>query len=61
VGGFYASRAPGRAAFLGHIKNPDELAGLLANADLFIHPSDREPFGIAPLEAMALCAAARCA
>ena len=26
---------------------------LLANADAFIHPNPREPFGIAPLEAMA--------
>jgi alpha-1,6-mannosyltransferase len=45
--------AAGRVAFLGHIKNPDELAGLFANADLFVHPNPHEPFGIAPLEAMA--------
>ena len=45
--------APGRVAFLGHIKNPDSLADLFANADIFVHPNPHEPFGIAPLEAMA--------
>lgn len=50
---FCEKRAPGRAAFLGHIKNPGELADLFANADIFVHPNPREPFGIAPLEAMA--------
>ena len=50
---FCASHAPGRALFLGHINDPDELACLLANADAFVHPNPREPFGIAPLEAMA--------
>jgi len=45
--------APGRATFLGHLADPSELADLLANADGFIHPNPREPFGIAPLEAMA--------
>jgi glycosyltransferase involved in cell wall biosynthesis len=50
---FCTRHAPGRACFLGHIKNADELGTLLANADAFVHPNDREPFGIAPLEAMA--------
>jgi glycosyltransferase involved in cell wall biosynthesis len=50
---FCSSHAPGKAFFLGHIKSPGELAHLLANSDAFIHPNDREPFGIAPLEAMA--------
>jgi glycosyltransferase involved in cell wall biosynthesis len=31
----------------------DLLADYYANADVFIHPNPREPFGIAPLEAMA--------
>ena len=39
--------------FLGHIGDRDELADLVANADIFIHPNPNEPFGIAPLEAMA--------
>lgn len=50
---FCASRTPGRAVFLGHIKGPENLAELLANADAFVHPNPHEPFGIAPLEAMA--------
>jgi glycogen synthase len=30
-----------------------ELAHIYANCDVFVHPNPREPFGIAPLEAMA--------
>lgn len=37
---------------LGHL-DKDELARHYANADVFVHPNPREPFGIAPLEAMA--------
>jgi alpha-1,6-mannosyltransferase len=48
-----AARVTGRVSFLGYIKTKEELADLLANADAFIHPNPREPFGIAPLEAMA--------
>jgi len=44
--------APGKAVQLGHLEK-NELADLYANADIFIHPNPREPFGIAPLEAMA--------
>jgi len=43
----------GRLYFTGHIADRPALADLLANVDLFIHPNPREPFGIAPLEAMA--------
>ena len=50
---FCKKHLPGRASFLEHIKDPGELANLLSNADVFIHPNPREPFGIAPLEAMA--------
>jgi alpha-1,6-mannosyltransferase len=39
--------------FLGHIADRDRLADYYANADIFLHPNPREPFGIAPLEAMA--------
>jgi len=46
-------QVPGRVLFLGHIESRDELAELFANCDLFLHPNAREPFGIAPLEAMA--------
>ncbi len=44
---------PGRALFLGHIKDRNVLADLYANCDVFVHPNPHEPFGIAPLEAMA--------
>jgi alpha-1,6-mannosyltransferase len=43
----------GRVRFLGHIKDREVLADLYANADVFVHPNPCEPFGIAPLEAMA--------
>jgi len=46
-------QVPGRVVFLGHIESREELADLFANCDLFLHPNAREPFGIAPLEAMA--------
>jgi len=48
-----AAHMPGRALFFGHIHDKDVLADLYANADVFVHPNPREPFGIAPLEAMA--------
>lgn len=47
-----ARRAPGVTRFWHHLDR-DSLANLLANADVFVHPNPREPFGIAPLEAMA--------
>lgn len=48
-----AERLPGKVVFLGHIREMGMLTTLLANADIFVHPNPREPFGIAPLEAMA--------
>ena len=44
--------SPGRCAFLGQCRR-ESLAALHHAADVFIHPNPREPFGIAPLEAMA--------
>ncbi len=38
---------------LGHIADRSALAAVYANADVFVHPNPREPFGIAPFEAMA--------
>jgi alpha-1,6-mannosyltransferase len=46
-------RAPGRVYSLGHIRHRAALADLYVNCDAFVHPNPREPFGIAPLEAMA--------
>jgi alpha-1,6-mannosyltransferase len=48
-----ARRIPGAACFLGHIAGRSALAEVYANTDIFVHPNPREPFGIAPLEAMA--------
>jgi alpha-1,6-mannosyltransferase len=45
-------RAPNRVSFWPHLDR-EALATLLANADAFLHPNPREPFGIGPLEAMA--------
>jgi alpha-1,6-mannosyltransferase len=39
-------------AFLGHVVDREQLASYYASADAFLHPNPREPFGIAPLEAM---------
>ena len=46
------ARAPGRSLFLGQCQHAD-LVQLYHATDVFIHPNPREPFGIAPLEAMA--------
>jgi alpha-1,6-mannosyltransferase len=45
--------APGRVVFAGTISDRTELARVYASADVFVHTNPREPFGIAPLEAMA--------
>ena len=38
---------------LGFISDRTELATLMATADVFVHPSPHEPYGLAPLEAHA--------
>jgi alpha-1,6-mannosyltransferase len=48
-----ATRAPGRVARWAHLRARDDLAAVYASCDVFVHPNPREPFGIAPLEAMA--------
>ncbi len=45
--------APGQVHFVGHRKGGRELAQVLSCCDAFVHPNPAEPFGIAPLEAMA--------
>jgi glycosyltransferase involved in cell wall biosynthesis len=47
------STIPGHVLFMGHVRSQGVLADIYANADVFVHPNPREPFGIAPLEAMA--------
>lgn len=46
-------QAPGKVCFRSHITDREQLAEVYASCDLFVHPNPREPFGIAPLEAMA--------
>ena len=46
--------APGRVHWIGHVNDKGALAALVSAADVFVHPNPREPFGIGPLEAMAL-------
>ena len=48
-----AEQAPGKVCFVQHITDRERLAEVYATCDLFVHPNPREPFGIAPLEAMA--------
>lgn len=45
-------RIPGKIIQLGHL-DKETLANYYANCDVFVHPNPKEPFGIAPLEAMA--------
>jgi alpha-1,6-mannosyltransferase len=40
--------------FLGHIQDRAELSGLVSACDVFLHVNPHEPFGIGPLEAMAV-------
>lgn len=47
-----AERLAGKIILLGHLTK-DDLALHYANADVFVHPNPREPFGLGPLEAMA--------
>ena len=47
-----AKRIPNKIIELGHL-DKETLANYYANCDVFVHPNPKEPFGIAPLEAMA--------
>ncbi len=42
-----------RVILLGHLSDRAALATLMASADCFVHPTPWEPFGLAPLEALA--------
>jgi glycosyltransferase involved in cell wall biosynthesis len=46
-------RLPERVFVSTHITDRAALVDLYVNCDAFVHPNPREPFGIAPLEAMA--------
>lgn len=47
------SLGPGRVVFLGNLQDAPAVDEALSNADVLVHPNPREPFGLAPLEAMA--------
>ncbi len=47
-----AQNIPNKIIQLGHL-DKETLADYYANCDIFVHPNPKEPFGIAPLEAMA--------
>ncbi|WP_168074031.1 glycosyltransferase family 1 protein [Caulobacter sp. SSI4214] len=42
-----------RAICMDYVRDPAELAGILASCDAFVHANDNEPFGLIVLEAMA--------
>ncbi len=46
-------RLRGHITLLGNLPGGQAVRRLLAGADVFVHPNPREPFGLAPLEAMA--------
>ena len=46
-----AKNFPNKIIQLGHL-DKETLADYYANCDVFVHPNPKEPFGIAPLEAM---------
>jgi glycosyltransferase involved in cell wall biosynthesis len=47
------TRLPSLVHFAGHCGSPAALARVLTACDIFVHPNPAEPYGIAPLEAMA--------
>lgn len=49
----FQATAPGWAHFFGHVQEREKLRRYVASSDIFLHPNPCEPFGIAPLEAMA--------
>ncbi len=53
VGAGALARPQSNATFLDFVRDPSEVARLLASADAFVHANDREPFGLVALEAMA--------
>jgi alpha-1,6-mannosyltransferase len=53
VGAGALARPQANATFLDFVRDPNEVARLLASCDAFVHANDREPFGLVALEAMA--------
>jgi alpha-1,6-mannosyltransferase len=53
VGSNMPAGVPGNVSVIDHFCPPDEVARLLASADLLVHAGDQETFGLVILEAMA--------
>ena len=53
VGAGALAKPQSNATFLDYVRDPQEVARLLASCDAFVHANDREPFGLVALEAMA--------
>ncbi len=53
VGAGGGAPASDRVISLDYVRDPAELAGILASCDAFVHANDNEPFGLIVLEAMA--------
>jgi alpha-1,6-mannosyltransferase len=53
VGAGAWAKPQANATFLDYVRDPQDVARLLASCDAFVHANDREPFGLVALEAMA--------
>ncbi len=53
VGAGALAKPQSNATFIDYVRDPNEVARLLASCDAFVHANDREPFGLVALEAMA--------
>jgi alpha-1,6-mannosyltransferase len=53
VGAGALARPQEGATFMDFVRDPCDVARLLASCDAFVHANDREPFGLVALEAMA--------
>jgi alpha-1,6-mannosyltransferase len=53
VGAGAMARPQANATYLDYVRDPNDVARLLASCDAFVHANDREPFGLVALEAMA--------
>jgi alpha-1,6-mannosyltransferase len=53
VGAGALAKPQANASFIDFVRDPRDVARLLASCDAFVHANDREPFGLVALEAMA--------
>ncbi len=53
VGAGALAKPQANTSLIDYVRDPGEVARLLASCDAFVHANDREPFGLVALEAMA--------